>query len=132
MLHLPVRSDELAPEISEPCAAASRAPDTRRADRLDERMVEVIEQQPGAAIAHPELAGGLRERAGRLDLLEQRDLPGSDRASGGDIDPQPHTEGGAALSHARDGSAIRYTLRQLAKGGGFVSRLGLDGHALQR
>jgi hypothetical protein len=50
-------------------------------------MIEVIEQQPCAPVAHAELARGLRERAGRLDVLEEPDLSRSDRASGRKIDP---------------------------------------------
>jgi len=100
MLDFAVGGNELAPEVREPGATAPRPADARCADRFPERVIEVIEQQPGAAVAHPELAGGLREGARRLDVLEQRDLPRSDRAPGSQIDSQPHTERGAPLNHA--------------------------------
>src|SRR5579875_1998964 len=106
-LDIPVRGNELATERREPRAAAAGAADDCRGDRFIEGMIEVIEQQPRATIAHAELAGRLRERAARLDALEQRDLAGADRAPRTEVDPQPHTERGALTAHACDVSASR-------------------------
>jgi hypothetical protein len=68
-------------------------------------MIEIIEQQPRAAVAHAELAGRLRERSARLDALEQPDLARADRAARTEVDPQPHTEGSTLLAHRLNLSA---------------------------
>jgi hypothetical protein len=49
-------------------------------------VIEVIEQQPGAAIAHAELACGLRQGTGPIDLLQEGDLAGADGMSRTQID----------------------------------------------
>jgi hypothetical protein len=107
VLDLTVGRNQPAAEFGQPRATAPRSTDARRADGLYQNVIEVVEQQPGAPIAHPELASRLRKRAARLDTLEQGDFPRADRAAGSEIDPQPHTERVAALIHAADGSATR-------------------------
>jgi hypothetical protein len=106
VLQLAVGCNQLPAEFGQARPAAAGPANARRADGLSQNVIEVIEQQPGAPVAHADLAGRLRERPACLDVLEQGDLPGADRAAGSEIDPQPHTERGAALTHTSpDGSA---------------------------
>jgi hypothetical protein len=55
-LHVAVRRDQLPAEFREPRATASGAADARCADGLFQNVIEVIEEQPGAPVAHPKLA----------------------------------------------------------------------------
>ncbi len=100
VLDLPIGGNELAAEGRDPRAAPACPADARRRDRLGQRVIQIVEQQPCSAIAHAELTGGLGQRARRLDALEQRDLAGTDGAPRTEIDPQPHTESAALLAHA--------------------------------
>jgi hypothetical protein len=59
VLDFPVCGNELAAERREPRTTPAHTADARRRDRLGERVVEVVEQQPRAPVAHAELAGCL-------------------------------------------------------------------------
>src|SRR5262245_8959008 len=84
--------DQLARERPKLCATAARASDAGHRDGLSELLVEIAKQRPGAAVAHPQLFGGLRERPTSPDRFEKRDLPGPDRAPRADVDAHSHLD----------------------------------------
>jgi hypothetical protein len=86
LLEPAVGGNQTLAERGEPGAPAPGTADAHGGRRLSEGVIEVIEQQPGAAIAHAELAGGLREGTGPIDLLQEADLAGSDGTGRTQID----------------------------------------------
>jgi hypothetical protein len=86
LLESAVGGNEALAERGEPSAPAPGAADAHGGRRLSEGVIEVIEQEPRAAIAHVELAGSLRERTGPIDLLQEADLAGTDGTSRTQID----------------------------------------------
>src|SRR5262245_18113011 len=89
ILDFAIRLDEGAAEVRELHAAAAAATDAGCCGTVGEHVIDVVEQQPRAPVAHSQLARRLRQRAGRLDALEQRNLAGTERAVRTQIDPQP-------------------------------------------
>jgi hypothetical protein len=86
LLEPTVGGHEALAERGEPSTPAPGAADAHGGCRLSEGAIEVIEQEPRAAIAHVQLAGGLRERTGPIDLLQETDLAGADGTSRTQID----------------------------------------------
>src|SRR5581483_8827155 len=67
--------------------AAAAFPAGRRGDRgLFQRRVDLFDQQPGAPIRHADPPCRGRDRAGRLDGFEQRDLARADAIAIGEVD----------------------------------------------
>src|SRR5437016_12857779 len=70
----PVNANQLLPERGERRAAAAASALSGHGNSLEEAAVEAIQQLPGAAVAHVQVACGLRQRTALPDVLEQRDL----------------------------------------------------------
>jgi hypothetical protein len=67
-------------ELGQRRAAARRAAGPAQDDRLAERVVELVDERPRAAIRHLHRAAGRRDRSGFGDQFEQPDLSRSERA----------------------------------------------------
>src|SRR5262245_11660498 len=92
---------ELAAEGRQAGAAAADAAELGAHRRLAEALVDAVDQLPGAAVGHPHLAAGRRDRAEPVDALEQGDLARPDRAAGIEIDAQAQLRHAAIIAQPR-------------------------------
>src|SRR3984893_1517370 len=99
-LELPIDADQLASENRQSRTPAAAAALAAHRDPLPEGHVETLEQQPGAAVAHVQVGGGLRQRAGLVDALEQRDLAWSNGLPAAKVDSEADGGNWHAVSSA--------------------------------
>src|SRR6266850_7742681 len=88
LFHSAIGGDQPARERCEPRAAARDAALGGERDRLVEAPLEILQQSPGAPVAHVELGGRPRERTTGRDLLQQGDLARTERAAPPEVDPE--------------------------------------------
>lgn len=92
LLHRAEARDELATERREHGATAVGAARASRDDTAAEAAIHVVEEHPRVAIRHAERARRCRNRALRIDRLEQRDLPRPERVLVVDVNVQAKTK----------------------------------------
>jgi hypothetical protein len=93
-----VALDQAAPEGRQRRAATGRAALAGQHHRLAKALVEAVDQLPGAPVRHAHGATRRRDRAGRVDPFEQRDLAGAQTALGFEIDAQAQLRHGQTLA----------------------------------
>ncbi len=108
-------------ELGEARATAVRATRGRDDHGRIEGTVEIVEQQPGAPVAQPQLACRLRQGVAGLDAFQQRDLAGPDRGPRGEVDADAGVDR-AGFVHADDsrspsgGAGAEYRTRDMGHG----------------
>src|ERR1700689_728652 len=68
-------------------------------------MIKIVKQEPRPAVAQSKLTRRLRQRARPVDMLQQRDLAGPDRACRAKIDAQTYIQA-SCRDHAQHGTGL--------------------------
>src|SRR6185312_6674322 len=112
----PIETDQPLAGRRDDGAAAAAAAGFGRDRRLTQRMIDLLDQQPGAAIGHAQRARGRRDRAGRADRLQERDLPRPDTVAVLEIDADGQARAGHGIGLLRQerGQSRPYELQRQA------------------
>jgi len=87
-----VRRNQLLGKGCQLNAAAAHAAYACARHGVSERVIKIVEQLPGTAVAQAQFAGGLRQGARPFNVLKERDLAGAERTYRPEVDSQPNVE----------------------------------------